>query len=1214
MYKNKLTQTALCVAAALASTSTIAANSWLSRVSTVDQHQQKKVFAANRMQSLSAVSTDSSTAIFDITVSLYNNPEGAEQNAYEEIFKNFADAICEQTNGEHKLGTVSVFRENKHRSKSDIIWGSREWPRANASGFGANGMHIWFGDVFPNGAGAGKDHDMLQDPKGAGYTLAHEWGHYAYGLFDEYQGVAESADANSPIKTDLATNSIMSNQWKALQGDMLWLNHSTATNIGNVDRTAQGRVYGKSAWEVLLQDAKDDPKLGRKTAQPERTRFLTLANNAPDDVTPVKIELPSAQASCRDQLDVVWVEGDIDMQVVIDRSGSMGGAAINNAKQAAKILVDATAEGTTSMGLVSFSSYYNVIQDFPVTKIESPDVSVKTELKAAIDSIRAGGSTALYDGSQLALDNLEQYQQTQASGAPGVVFVLADGDDNDSRLSQASVISNYQQANMPIFSFGYGSASPTGPLLTLANATGGKYFSSPTSLAEIVDAFLQANAIATDNQNLASTTYSIDSTQSASQPIYVDSGLDNINVFVNHNADLADLELALFDGAGTLVTDIDFNCIDTASTQSCSANISNQKLSAHGAGQWQLQLTNLNQSTSLTAAVNVSAEPSLSGTYSVNVEGVDGNAVTYPAPMILTTAITKDKLITGANVKATITDPNQVKSELEMFDNGIGGDAVSGDGIYSVIAPYNQNGIYQVEVHVDNNDSNAVYTTTGLLTPTIDGSVPEAETLPSIDENFVRIAKTSLVVSDVPYSDSNDSYYLSDDLTPSNAGIEGMVDSQGDLDFYQIENIDTTSEFVVRVSDLSLGMKPSLTLYKSDGITVIDQDITLDTNPSKTGYVFYKVATTDLESTLYAAVQHEDTTATTGGYQISAGAPLNTDTPPNNAPVAAEDVASIWSGQTTVINVLENDTDLDGDSLSIDSVQNNGTLGVVSLVDGQITYDASTAFDDEVPGTVISDSFKYIVTDNNGAFVEGQVTISVSINTPPTAEADIVYVDENGTVNISPLQNDSDADGHSITLIDYLDTLTGELTDNNDGTWTYSTNGQFDSLTKGEQVTDALTYTIADEVGSESMAQVSVIITGINTIPSAEADEVSTSKSSTVLIDALVNDSDEDGDALSVVSLDVEGIKGTVTDNGDGTFTYDPAGKFADLYAGSSATETFSYAVSDGSEQVSTTVTVTVNGEGSKPEVEKSSSSSGGSLFWLTLLLAPFSLLRRRKK
>ena len=59
----------------------------------------------------------------------------------------------------------------------------------------------------------------------------------------------------------------------------------------------------------------------------------------------------------------------------------------------------------------------------------------------------------------------------------------------------------------------------------------------------------------------------------------------------------------------------------------------------------------------------------------------------------------------------------------------------------------------------------------GLLTPTIDGSVPETETLPSIDENFVRIAKTSLVVIDVPYSDSNDSYYLSDDLTPSNAGI-----------------------------------------------------------------------------------------------------------------------------------------------------------------------------------------------------------------------------------------------------------------------------------------------------------------------------------------------------------------------------------------------------------------------------------------------------------
>lgn len=1212
MQKNKLTKSALYVGIALASTSALAANSWLSRVNTVDENQHKKIFSAHNVQSVSGRATDSSKAIFDITVSLHNNPEGVEQTVYENIFSHFADAVCEQTNGEHKLGKVSVFRENKHRSKSDIIWGEREWPRANASGFGANGMHIWFGDVFPNGASEGVDHDMLLDPVGAGYTLAHEWGHYAYGLFDEYQGIADSGEPSTPLNTDTATTSIMSNQWRASQDGMVWLNHSTADTIGNVDRTAQGRVYGKSAWEVLLQDAKDDPKLGRKTAQPSRTRFLTLADNAPDTITPLKVELPDEQVSCRDQLDVVWVEGDIDMQVVMDRSGSMSGSAIDNAKQAAKILVDATAQGSTAMGLVTFSSSYDVRQDYSVAKIEDPDMGVKDGLKVAIDSINARGSTALYDGSQLALDNLVSYQQDQGSGAPGVVFVLADGDDNSSRMSQSDVIANYQNSNIPIFSFGYGSASPTGPLLTLANSTGGKYFSSPTSLAEIVDAFLQANAIATDNQNLASSSLSIDASQSASQSIAVDSGLDNINIFVNHNADAADVGLTLLDSTGAQVTGVTFDCIETSGTLSCSVNITNAQISTHGTGSWQLQVTNLNDASTLNAAVNVSAEPSLAGSYTVSVEGVAGNSVTYPEPMIITTAITKDKLITGANVLATITDPNQSQTDLEMFDNGLKGDAVASDGIYSVIAPYNENGIYQVEVHVNNNDSNAVYTTTGLLTATLDGSVPAIEALPTIDENFVRITKTSLVVDDVPsYGDGNDSLYRSEDLEPTNAGMAGVVDSADDQDFYEMSNIDVTKDLVVRVADLSLGMKPNLSLYKSDGSTIIKENITLDTNPSKTGYVYYKINKADLESNVYAVIKHEDSTATTGGYQISAGEPLNTDTPPNYAPDVNDDSLTIWSGQTKVIKPLNNDSDLDGDALVIDSIKTNGTKAAITLANDEITYDATAAFDSEVQGSVITEEFTYIATDNKGAFVEGTVTVSVTINTSPAAMVDEFVVNEDATVVISAMANDSDADGHVITLMGHEGTLVGELTDNNDGTWVYSPNGQFDNLLKGEKATERFSYTIADELGAESSSEVTITVMGVNTAPVGKADSASTTKSSNVVINVLANDSDSDEDELSIASINTDNIKGTVTDNGDGTLTYDPAGKFANLYSGNTVTESFNYSVSDGDMQVTTTVSVNITGEGEKP---KSESSSGGSLYWLTLLLTPLAMLRRRRK
>jgi VCBS repeat-containing protein len=77
----------------------------------------------------------------------------------------------------------------------------------------------------------------------------------------------------------------------------------------------------------------------------------------------------------------------------------------------------------------------------------------------------------------------------------------------------------------------------------------------------------------------------------------------------------------------------------------------------------------------------------------------------------------------------------------------------------------------------------------------------------------------------------------------------------------------------------------------------------------------------------------------------------------------------------------------------------------------------------------------------------------------------------------------------------------------------------------------------------------------------------------------LANDTDADGDALSVLpgSLDTEGTKGLVINNGDGTFEYDPDGQFGDLAAGTSATDTFAYTVTDTNDGTDTaTVTITI--------------------------------------
>jgi VCBS repeat-containing protein len=84
----------------------------------------------------------------------------------------------------------------------------------------------------------------------------------------------------------------------------------------------------------------------------------------------------------------------------------------------------------------------------------------------------------------------------------------------------------------------------------------------------------------------------------------------------------------------------------------------------------------------------------------------------------------------------------------------------------------------------------------------------------------------------------------------------------------------------------------------------------------------------------------------------------------------------------------------------------------------------------------------------------------------------------------------------------------------------------------------------------------------------------------------LINDSDADGDTLRVASISLAGTLGLVTNNGDGTFGYDPNGAFDRLNDGETATDTFSYTLSDGNGGTSVaTVTLTITGISDDPIV-----------------------------
>ena len=233
--------------------------------------------------------------------------------------------------------------------------------------------------------------------------------------------------------------------------------------------------------------------------------------------------------------------------------------------------------------------------------------------------------------------------------------------------------------------------------------------------------------------------------------------------------------------------------------------------------------------------------------------------------------------------------------------------------------------------------------------------------------------------------------------------------------------------------------------------------------------------------------------------------------------------------------VLYNDQDTDGDVLTADlDEEPSGMLSLASDDDWGWQY----------------------VTDEDTAFTTGNV-----------------------------LDNDTDnGEGGALVIAD-VDTsgIAGLLTQNDDGTFFYDPNDQFEFLAVGEQRFETFTYTISDAGGLTDTAIVTITVNGLNDPPIAsdDAGEDYTTDQHTPFTtgNVLNNDTDLDGpDALSVVSVDTDGTLGQVTDNGDGTFDYDPAGQFASLDAGEQAVDTFTYAAGDGLKSDTVTVTITITG------------------------------------
>ncbi|TON81920.1 tandem-95 repeat protein, partial [Vibrio parahaemolyticus] len=108
---------------------------------------------------------------------------------------------------------------------------------------------------------------------------------------------------------------------------------------------------------------------------------------------------------------------------------------------------------------------------------------------------------------------------------------------------------------------------------------------------------------------------------------------------------------------------------------------------------------------------------------------------------------------------------------------------------------------------------------------------------------------------------------------------------------------------------------------------------------------------------------------TSGGVSESTTVEVNV-TPVNDAPVAKDDIATTQEDTAVTIDVLPNDTDVDGDKLSIESVSVPKEQGTVEVVDGKLVFTPAENFNGDAEIT-------YTVTD--GALTD-QATVKVTVN------------------------------------------------------------------------------------------------------------------------------------------------------------------------------------------------------------------------------------------
>ena len=233
---------------------------------------------------------------------------------------------------------------------------------------------------------------------------------------------------------------------------------------------------------------------------------------------------------------------------------------------------------------------------------------------------------------------------------------------------------------------------------------------------------------------------------------------------------------------------------------------------------------------------------------------------------------------------------------------------------------------------------------------------------------------------------------------------------------------------------------------------------------------------------------------------------------PDQPPVARPDTVEVRPGQTTSTRVLVNDYDPEGGSLRVVNVS------PVPGAELRIGPGGQEIFVSVDAGVASSFSFGYDVADEggnqSGSLVQVRLVPDGEANRPPIARPDVARTVAGRAIDIPVLANDSDPDGDAIQLESIAaQPAFGVATTQPDGSVRYEPG-------PAQSGSDRLRYTIVDANGERAVGEVVIGVLpadGENRPPTATNDNYTVIAGSDVVVfDVLANDSDPDGDPLSI--------------------------------------------------------------------------------------------------